>query len=173
MSFKNPWLGFALNNAYANRTLYEALGGLDEAAFAATRPGFFPSLAATLNHIYEVDLYYLDALEGGGLGRAVFDRTPVEDPAGLGRLQSEADMRFAMFCQTLTDADIAREVITDRPEGPMAETVGMLLPHLVQHQIHHRGQAHVQLSDAGISPPQLDEFFLTYDRAETAKPYFG
>jgi uncharacterized damage-inducible protein DinB len=78
-----------------------------------------------------------------------------------------------MFCQTLTDADIAREVITDRPEGPMAETVGMLLPHLVQHQIHHRGQAHVQLSDAGISPPQLDEFFLTYDRAETAKPYFG
>jgi uncharacterized damage-inducible protein DinB len=36
-------------------------------AFVAEAPGFFPSLAATLNHIYEVDLYYIDALtEGAG-----------------------------------------------------------------------------------------------------------
>ena len=28
-----------------------------------------------------------------------------------------------------------------------------------QHQIHHRGQAHAMLSDTGVAPPQLDEFF--------------
>ena len=34
------------------------------AAFAATRTSFFPSLRRTLNHLYAVDVYYLDALRG-------------------------------------------------------------------------------------------------------------
>lgn len=173
MAFANPWIGFALNNAYANRVLYGALGALDRDAFNAPRPGFFDSLAATLNHIYAVDLYYLDALEGGGLGLTVFDREMVEDVATLGGLQAEADMRFASFCSKLDEAVLTREVTTHRPEGARIETVGAILPHLVQHQVHHRGQAHVQLSDAGIEPPQLDEFFLDYDRAELAKAYHG
>ncbi|MEO0830782.1 MAG: DinB family protein, partial [Pseudomonadota bacterium] len=42
-----------------------------------------------------------------------------------------------------------------------------------QHQIHHRGQAHVQLSDVGLAPPQLDEFFLEFDRAPIAQEYFA
>jgi hypothetical protein len=33
--------------------------------------------------------------------------------------------------------------------GPTTETIGNLLPHLFQHQVHHRGQAHVQLQHAG------------------------
>jgi uncharacterized damage-inducible protein DinB len=35
------------------------------------RTGFFPSLRATLNHILIVDLFYVDAMEGGTLGPAV------------------------------------------------------------------------------------------------------
>lgn len=167
-----PWITMALNNAWANATLYAALSGLSEADFMEDRPGFFPSLAATLNHIHEVDLYYLDALEQGGRGRAVFDRAPVTDPAALAQLQSEADMRFATFCQTLKDGDLDATRITDRPSGPVDETVSALILHLVQHQIHHRGQAHVQLSHAGIAPPQLDEFYLTYDRAPSAAAYW-
>jgi uncharacterized damage-inducible protein DinB len=34
-----------------------------------------------------------------------------------------------------------------------------LLMHLIQHQIHHRGQAHAMLSTTCVAPPQLDEFF--------------
>lgn len=167
-----PWITMALNNAWANATLYAALSGLSEAAFIEERPGFFPSLAATLNHIHEVDLYYLDALEQGGQGRAVFDRAPVTDPAALAQLQSETDMRFATFCQNLGDGDLEETRVTDRPSGPVGETVSALILHLVQHQIHHRGQAHVQLSHAGVAPPQLDEFHLKYDRAPSAAAYW-
>ena len=42
-----------------------------------------------------------------------------------------------------------------------------LLPHLFQHQIHHRGQAHAMLAGTGVAPPQLDEFFLDWDRHPT------
>lgn len=167
-----PWITMALNNAWANATLYGALSAVSEATFIEERPGFFPSLAATLNHIYEVDLYYLDALEQGGQGRSVFDRAPVTDPAALGQLQSEADMRFATFCRGLTEGDLSALRVTDRVSGPVEETVSALILHLAQHQIHHRGQAHVQLSDAGIAPPQLDEFHLNFDRAPSAVAYW-
>ena len=39
------------------------------------------------------------------------------------------------------------------------ERADRLLLHLFQHQIHHRGQAHAMLSETGVAPPQLDEFF--------------
>ena len=55
----------ARNNRWANHRLLGACARLDGAAFTASRTSFFPSIAATLSHLYFVDLYYLDALEDG------------------------------------------------------------------------------------------------------------
>lgn len=169
-----PYRTMALNNAWANATFYAALRDLPPGGFTAPRPGFFQTLCRTMNHIHEVDLYYLDALEEGGLGRAVFKREDVVDVAELARKQAEADLRFARFCAAQTPDSLARRVHTERPEDPdVTERVDALVLHLVQHQIHHRGQAHVQLQDAGIAPPQLDDFHLDYGRVPSAQAYFG
>lgn len=170
---ENPWLFMALNNAWANATLYGTVATLPDRAFNASRPGFFPSLARTLNHIHEVDLYYLDALEGGGLGRAVFRRDDILEPALLAEAQAEADMRFARFCRNVTPEALAATCRTERKNGIVEENVAAVILHLVQHQVHHRGQAHVQLSDAGIAPPQLDEFYLGFERAPSVEAYWG
>jgi len=161
---------FALNNAYANRTIYAAIAGLSRDAFVAERPGFFPSICRTLNHIYEVDLFYVDALEEAGQGRAVYDRPDIEDVAALAKAQSEVDMRLAMFCAA--GPDLTRVVPVERKDTMTEERIGALLPHLFQHQVHHRGQVHVQIGEAGIEPPQLDEFFLEHERAPMAQEYF-
>ncbi|MAQ85908.1 MAG: nuclease [Maritimibacter sp.] len=168
-----PFRTMALNNAWANATLYAALPALPKGAFTAPRPGFFPSLSKTLNHIYEVDLYYIDALEEGGRGRSVYDRTEVTDPHDLGALQADADLRLAQYCAALMPEDLDRRVRTERGHDPnVTEKVGALLLHLFQHQIHHRGQAHVQVQEAGISPPQLDDFHLEDGRVPSARAYF-
>lgn len=157
----------ARNNAYANRRLGTAMAALTEDDFAAPRTGFFPSLQATANHILEVDLYYVDALTEGGRGTAVFERfTPFSHVAALYRLQQEVDGRLVAFTDALTDYDLARRVVTDRgPLGRVPERVDALLLHLVQHQIHHRGQLHAMLSGTSVAPPQLDEWFLDFDAA--------
>ena len=167
----HPYVAFASNNAWANRTFYASVSRLPRKAFLAERPGFFPSLSATLNHIHEVDLYYIDALTEGGMGRSVYDRDDIEEAETLGVAQADADARLLAFCLTLTDADLDRRVATERAETTVTETIGNLLPHLFQHQVHHRGQAHVQLQHAGIDPPQLDDFFLEHGRAPTAGDY--
>ena len=170
---ENHFIRRALNNAWANSTIYEDLNTLRKNEFWAERPGFFGSLGRTMNHIYEVDLYYVDALTEGGKGRSVFDRPDLQNPTELSVRQSEVDMAFAMFCGALTEDELTSTVPTERKDGIVEERVDYLILHLVQHQIHHRGQAHAMLSHAGFEPPQLDEFYLEFGRAETAKPYWS
>ena len=169
---ENPWEKMALNNAWANATLYAAIKALHEKAFTAQRPGFYSSLAKTMNHIYEVDLFYLDALEDGGLGRAVYDRAEVSEAGELAALQAVADMRFAAFCSAITPEILAASRRTARVDSAVEENVAALILHLVQHQIHHHGQAHVQLQDAGVAPPQLDDFYLEFGRVTSAQAYW-
>lgn len=168
----HPYRLMALNNAWANATLYSALAELPDGGFTAERPGFFASLCKTLNHVYEVDLYYVDALEDGGRGRSVYEREDILDSVKLGSAQADADMRLAKFCHSLTEGILAETRRTERQDGTVEERVDALLLHLFQHQIHHRGQAHVQLQDAGIAPPQLDDFHLEFGRVPTAQAYF-
>jgi uncharacterized damage-inducible protein DinB len=160
----------ARNNAFSNHRLGAALARLSQEDFAAPRTSFFPSLRETANHILEVDLYYLDALAEGGRGTGIFDAfVPHEDPAGYVAAQAEADRTLVAFCDALDTAALAREVATDRGErGPVIERTDALLLHLFQHQIHHRGQLHAMLAGTDVAPPQLDEYFLRYDREARA-----
>lgn len=156
----------ARNNRWCNHVLLRACAELDAEAFKAPRTSFFPSIAATLSHIHFIDLYYLDALEEGGRGLTVFDEERVFNHASeLAPLQEAADRRLIGFCDGLTEMDLERRVITDRGEdGQVPERIDNLLAHLLQHQIHHRGQAHAMLAGTSVKPPQLDEFFLDFDR---------
>lgn len=162
----------ARNNAWANAALLGACAGLGEAEFAAPRTGFFPSLRETLNHILSIDLYYLDALERGGLGMAVRD-ADFASVAALAAAQAVVDARLIAFCEGLDAAGLAASVPTDRAmRGMVDERVDALLLHLFQHQIHHRGQAHAMLSATAVAPPQLDEFHLAFD-SNPANPRFA
>jgi uncharacterized damage-inducible protein DinB len=160
----------ARNNRWANRRLLDACVAAGAAEFDAPRVGFFPSLRQTLTHLYLVDQYYLDALEEGGLGRAAYERARrFAGPSDLARAQDLSDQRLIAFCDALSPVDLAWSVPTDRgAEGTIPERVTFLLAHLFQHQIHHRGQAHAMLAGTRITPPQLDEFFLEYDRDPAA-----
>ncbi len=151
---------FAYNNAWANHRLLGACARLTQAEFEAARTGFFPSLQETLNHIHVVDLFYIDALEGGWLGPKAWENpVPFPAPAALRQAQAAIDRRFIGHCNALTPALLAEDVRINRGEHVQIERRDRLLMHLVQHQIHHRGQAHAMLSGTGIEPPQLDEFF--------------
>ncbi len=160
----------ARNSAWANDRLLEACEGLDAAAFAAPRISFFPSLRRTLNHLYAVDVYYLDALEETGRGLAVFLPADPDfaEPAALRAAQALSDRRLMTFCDRLGAPDLDRSVQIDRGDsGLITERIDGILAHLFQHQIHHRGQAHAMLAGTDVPPPQLDEFFLDDDRHPT------
>jgi uncharacterized damage-inducible protein DinB len=155
----------ARNNAWSNYRLHRACAELSEIEYRAERVSFFPSIPLTLSHILTVDWYYLDALEKGGRGYAVFEKDePYDTLAGLTTAQRASDRRLLAFCDNLDDRGVAAPVILDRgAAGMFEETAAAILSHLFVHQIHHRGQVHAMLAGTSVKPPQLDEFFLKQD----------
>jgi uncharacterized damage-inducible protein DinB len=155
-----PYRAMAYNNAWANHRLLTACARLTQAEFTAPRTGFFPTLRATLNHILVIDRFYVDAMEGGTLGPAVWaDPEPCRTIALLREAQAAVDRRLIAVTTGLTQAGLERTVDVHRGSRVQHERMDRLLLHLFQHQIHHRGKAHAMLSDTPVPPPQLDEFF--------------
>jgi uncharacterized damage-inducible protein DinB len=151
---------FAYNNAWANHRLLGACAILTQSEFEAKRTSFFPSLQATLNHLYVVDVFYVDALEGGWLGPAAWaNPVPCPTVAELAKAQASIDKRLIKVCDALTPASLSGEARINRNTRVQIERRDRLLMHLFQHQIHHRGQAHAMLAGTSVKPPQLDEFF--------------
>ena len=157
----------AANNAWSNLRLLDAVVQLSDADFVAPRTSFFPSISATLNHSLTVDWYYTDALERGLSDRPwnpdyrrFFDPAePFRAAAPLAEAQRAVDLRLVALTEGLTDADLERIIQVPRRDGPKPETATRLLAHLLQHQIHHRGQVHAMLAGTSVKAPQLDEFF--------------
>jgi uncharacterized damage-inducible protein DinB len=149
-------------NRLANRRLHAAMVPLTRTELHAPRTGFFPSLSATLNHILEVDQYYVGALHGEpDLGSHWERFVPDDDLPALALRQRASDERLIAFCDALDAAGCARVVAMDRGQGRIQRDLAAhVLAHLAMHQTHHRGQVHAMLSGTAIAPPQLDEFLM-------------
>jgi uncharacterized damage-inducible protein DinB len=155
----------ARNNLWSNDRLYRAVLALKPGEFEAERTSFFPSIRETLNHVLAVDRLYMDFLTDGGLGAAAYDDyVPFDNATDLAAAQVDFDRKLVAFCDSLSEADLDRRVITDRREdGMIPEKIGDILAHVFLHDIHHRGQVHAMLSGTSTAPPQLDEFLLECD----------
>jgi len=167
MAAMNLLLIQARANRLANRRLLAAVATLSEADFHAPRTSFFPSLALTLNHILNVDHYYIAALHGDATMRHIWaSYVPAKTALELAARQDESDQRLIAFCEELKPGDEERIVAFDRgagiENGPR-EPLGRVMAHLFMHQTHHRGQAHAMLAGTSVKPPQLDDFILLGD----------
>jgi uncharacterized damage-inducible protein DinB len=151
-------------NRLANHRLHAAMAALKADEFEAVRTGFFPSLAATLNHVLAVDLYYIAALHREADMVAQYERFEAcRSVAELAERQQRSDERLIRFVDALTIEGLDAEVVMDRGETRQIDRAAPVLAHLAMHQNHHRGQAHAMLSGSTVRPPQLDEFLMPSD----------
>ena len=159
-------LAFLRNQARANRIanhrLHSAMRALSHADYVAPRTSFFPSLAATLEHILAVDLYYVAALHGERDMERVWSTAPHDVAlAEIADAQAASDQRFLAHVESLDAAALDDIVDLIRGGGRIQrERRGHVVAHLINHQVHHRGQAHAMLAGTAVKPPQLDEFLM-------------
>ena len=149
-------------NRLANHRLHAAMRALSREEYEAARTSFFPSLAKTLEHILAVDLYYLAALHGDSGAERIWREAPAGVPfEAIAAAQAACDQRFIDHVDALSPARLDEIVEMERGEGRIQrERRGHVIAHLLNHQVHHRGQAHAMLAGTAVRPPQLDEFLM-------------
>jgi uncharacterized damage-inducible protein DinB len=148
-------------NRLANHRLHAAMRTLSRDAFHAPRTSFFPSLAKTLDHILLVDTFYLAALHAEADMRAQCDRlVPSDTLADLAGAQAQADRRFIELLDRMSPEQLDDVIDMDRGDHIQHDQRGHVIAHLLNHQVHHRGQVHAMLAGTTVKPPQLDEFLL-------------
>jgi uncharacterized damage-inducible protein DinB len=93
---------------WANRRLYDAAAGLDDADFRADYGAFFGSVHGTLNHLLVGDRVWMHRSTGEGPSPARLDEILYEDFAGLRAAREQEDARIApmsvrLHCPTSTE----------------------------------------------------------------------
>jgi uncharacterized damage-inducible protein DinB len=157
-------------NAWANAELHAACGALSPQALSENRDAFFRSILGTLNHILLVDLLYRERLEGRFPSRfRTLDETVETDLPALSAAQQEIDAFFVDYTSRLDSAALEQTMgfytLLDDPEY-WEVSRGTYFSNLFQHQVHHRGQAHNMLSQAGIDPPPIGFIEFEMERGE-------
>ena len=149
-------------NRLANHRLHAAMRPLSREDYEAARTSFFPSLQKTLEHILAVDLYYLAALHGERGAERIWREAPAGVPfETIAAAQAASDQRFIDHVDALAAPRLDEIVEMERGEGRIQrERRGHVIAHLLNHQVHHRGQAHAMLAGSAVRPPQLDEFLM-------------
>ena len=147
----------AAYNTWANQRLFAACGELAESEYLKSRPAFFGTIHGTLNHILVGDRIWFARLAGRKPAITALDQQLYGDFAGLRVARVAEDARIEAFVRHLGEDDFARPVAFQDLAGETYEyQLGALLGHVFNHQTHHRGQAHDQLSQTDVAPPSLD-----------------
>lgn len=155
---------FAGYNAWANERLYDAAAKLSDADYRADQGAFFKSMHGTLNHLLVGDRIWMRRFTGEGELPPSLDAILHEDFEALRDARRAEDQRIIAFVGGLTEADLAAEIRYGTISQPanIVQPLRFALPHVFNHQTHHRGQAHCLLTKLTGAAPSLD--LILYQR---------
>jgi uncharacterized damage-inducible protein DinB len=165
---KDRYATLAGYNAWANRRLYEAAGGLSDADYRADKGAFFKSMHGTLNHLLATDRIWMKRFTGEGEAPDRLDAIVHERLGELRAAREAEDRRIVAYIDGLDEARLNGVIRYRRVSSP-EEFVQKLTPaldHWFNHQTHHRGHAHMILTSLGKTAPELD--LLYYQREAEA-----
>ena len=154
---KSSFLTFARYNRWANRRLYAVAAELTDAQWREERGAFFGSVRGTLNHLLVGDRVWFNRFTGEGVNPPSLDAILHDRFDDLRAAREAEDERIIGFMEALDESRLGKPFAYRSMDGsPVELPFDQLLAHVFNHQTHHRGQAHVLLTQFGHSVPALD-----------------
>jgi uncharacterized damage-inducible protein DinB len=149
-------------NQWANQRLYAACRQLPEEEYRRPRPAFFGSLHGTLSHVLVGDRLWLARIEGMAAPALRLDDQPYASLDALESARTAEDARMIRLVDGYREDELAR-IVSYRPvtrPDDVTTPLHLCWLHVFNHQTHHRGQAHGQLSQTALPPPPLDLIYF-------------
>ena len=145
-------------NRWANQRLYAACRELPAVEYRKPRQAFFGSLHGTLSHVLVGDRLWLARIEGQAPPALRLDDQPCASLDELEVARAAEDLRMIGLVDGYDEGDLGRTISYRRvtEPGEVSTPLPLCWLHVFNHQTHHRGQAHDQLSQTAVPPPPLD-----------------
>ena len=144
-------------NAWANRLIFDAVGGLPPGEATKPRRSLLKNMVHMLNHNCVIDRIFQAHLEGRTHGydaRNTPEHPPLQE---LWRAQQEIDAWYISWSDALTEAALSATVeFTFVGGGQGAMTRGEILLHIVNHTSYHRGFVAQMFYEVPARPPTTD-----------------
>lgn len=145
-------------NRWMNRHLMAVCDPLPDAERRRDRGAFFRSIHGTFNHLLLVDHLWLARLDGRAYPISGLDQELHREWEALKDDRAATDEHLVAWLGTLEEGELQTTVgyasAIDREER--AFSLHVVLTHLFQHQVHHRGQITTLLSQMGIDFGETD-----------------
>ena len=154
----------AAYNAEMNRRLYAAAAELSDDARRADGGAWFGSIHRTLCHLVWGDRQWMSRLAGWPPPPPGITGSPdlIEDWDALRAARTEADAGIEAWAAAQTSETLAGTLswYSGSLGRDLVQPRWITIVHMVNHQTHHRGQAHALLTRAGVRPADTDLPFI-------------
>ncbi len=151
-------------NAWQNRNLYDAAGGLSDTDRHRDMGAFFGSIHGTLTHLLWGDMMWMSRFDGWEKPRVRIQESPsfIEHWEALSSQREETDRRILDWADRLEDGWLSGDLTwwSSAAEREVTKPVAQCVAHFFNHQTHHRGQVHAMLTGAGRHPGDTDLFLM-------------
>jgi uncharacterized damage-inducible protein DinB len=144
------------HHVWASIQVLDACATLDEAQLATTVPGTYGSILATIRHLVDGDVFYLNVLHGGEL--EPFDKGSSDIPT----MRAVMTAHDAAWQELIAgDLDPATVVVEHEESGYETHApLGIRLAQALYHGTDHRSQVCTALTSIGITPPEVEVWEL-------------
>lgn len=159
-------------NQWVNGLIYQSVAQLDDGDYRKDRGAFFGSIHNTLNHLLVVDRLWSGRIRGVDSGVTSLTQILYDDFEALRDARTHEDARLIELVDGLSKKQLDRPVQYQRMLGTGTEEAraGHILITLFNHQTHHRGQVHTLLTQAGVTPPDIDVLYYLEEIGEAGSP---
>jgi uncharacterized damage-inducible protein DinB len=154
---------------WANAKLFRVLSSMTTDDFVRPVAGSWGSIRNTLVHMMSAEGGWLERAGGPTRGAPLKadDFPTLASVTGYWSLQ---EPKLRGFLATLSDADLARPIEYTLPQlsATGVLTIGEMLHHAVNHNIHHRAQVALLMRQLGVTPGNVDIMFYYSERRAVA-----
>ena len=152
-------------NQWVNGHIYDAVAKLSDDDYRRDRKAFFGSIHRTLNHLLVVDRLWMGRIGGVDSGIESLNDILFDDFEPLRSARRREDESLIELVDGIDEDRFASPVAYTRilGDGEHQTRLDHILITLYNHQTHHRGQVHVMLTQAGVTPTDIDVIYFLED----------
>ena len=149
-------------NQWVNGHIYDSVAELTDAEYRRDRKAFFGSIHHTLNHLLVVDRLWSGRIRGIDHGITALTETPYDDFDALRAAREREDIGLIELVDSIDEGRMTSPVVYVRilGDGEQRTRLDHILITLYNHQTHHRGQIHAMLTQAGVTPADIDIIYF-------------